>query len=323
MKRIAIIGAGQLGSRHLQALAVSKHLLDIQVMDTSEESLKIAESRFNEVAKDFKGKISFVKSIDLLEKEIELAIVATNSKVRRMVIEQLTSHSNIKNFILEKFLFPNESDFDVIEKLIQEAKISTWVNCPRRMMPLYKMLKQEVKGPIHFSVTGNAWGLGCNGIHLLDLFSYLIDSTAIEIDNELIDSEIIESKRAGYIEFTGTIKGVAGKNTMSITSFSNASSPVSISIQTPTARYSIQEGAETKVWISKLENNWAWEEQSHKMLFQSQLTNIAVDSIIDNGTCDLTTYSESSLLHKLFLNNLIQFLQLQKNDQSIKECLIT
>ncbi|MBK7182921.1 MAG: hypothetical protein IPH89_08280 [Bacteroidetes bacterium] len=25
MKRIAIIGAGQLGSRHLQALAVSKH----------------------------------------------------------------------------------------------------------------------------------------------------------------------------------------------------------------------------------------------------------------------------------------------------------
>ena len=73
----------------------------------------------------------------------------------------------------------------------------------------------------------------------------------------LIDKTIIESKREGYIEFTGTITGHADKHSFHITSFPNDSSPLHITISTPSARYSIQEGAAAKVWISKLENKWA------------------------------------------------------------------
>ncbi|MBN8696420.1 MAG: Gfo/Idh/MocA family oxidoreductase [Bacteroidetes bacterium] len=323
MKNIVLIGAGQLGSRHLQALASCEHQLDIQVMDPSQDSLNIAESRFNEVASAFKGRIAFLGSVDQLHKKIDVAIVATNSKVRRLVVEQLVKHAKVENFVLEKFLFPNLEDYDVVAKLLEQHQIKTWVNCPRRMMPFYKAIKSELTGPVQFNVTGNSWGLGCNGIHMLDLFSYLTDRTDFELDHLLIDPEIMESKRVGYVEFTGTIRAVAGNNFASITSYSKEISPVSVLIQTPTARYSIQEGAETKIWISKLEHKWAWEEQTHKMLFQSQLTNKVVDALLSNGNCELTTFSESAQLHKLFLKNLLEFVRKQKKDQSINECLIT
>lgn len=323
MINIAIIGAGQLGSRHLQALANVKNRISIQVIDSSVDSLKTAEARFKEVSADFTGKISFHTDISVLEENIDIAIIATNSKVRRLVTEQLVANSKVKYLILEKFLFVKEEDYVAIEKLLNDKNIKTWVNCARRMMPFYQNLQKELTGTIHFMATGNAWGLSCNGIHLLDLFSFFTKSTNIVLSNDLIDKTIIESKREGYIEFTGTITGHADKHSFHITAFPNDSSPLHITISTPNARYSIQEGAGAKAWISRLDNKWAWEEHSFNMPFQSQLTNLVVDKLIEKGSCDLPTYKESATLHILFLNNLISFLRKVNNNNSIDECLIT
>lgn len=323
MKNIALIGCGQLGSRHLQALAFVKQKVKIQVVDSSSDSLKIAESRFKEVSQNFEGEISFHNDICDLEKKLDVVIVATNSKVRRTVIEQLVANSTVEFLILEKVLFVKEEDYKIVENILIKNNIKAWVNCARRMMDFYQNLQKELSGPIHFMATGNDWGLGCNGIHLLDLFAYLIKEQNIILSNHLIDKTIIESKRQGYIEFTGTITGYTNKHSFHITSFSNDSSPIHIIINTPIVRYIIQEGGTSKVWISKLENGWIWEEQSFIMPFQSQLTNRVVDTILEGGTCDLTTYKESSVLHLLFLKNLISFLQTINSDKTINECLIT
>lgn len=323
MKNITLIGAGQLGSRHLQALAQVKQAISIQVIDSSIDSLKVAEARFKEVSGNFKGNISFHTDISYLEKEIDIAIIATNSKVRRGVIEQMIANSKVEYLILEKVLFVKTGDYEAVQTLLTENNIKTWVNCPRRMMPFYQDLQKELSGTIHFTATGNAWGLGCNGIHLLDLFAFLTQSSNLVLSNELIDKTIIESKRAGYIEFTGTITGFTDKYSFHITSFPNDVSPLHININTPNVRYSIQEGATGKVWISKLENAWKWEEASFSMPFQSQLTNLVVDELLEKGNCSLTTFKESSTLHLLFLNNLISFLRKVNNTNSIDECLIT
>jgi hypothetical protein len=323
MKNITLIGAGQLGSRHLQALALVKQPIAIHVVDSSVDALKTAEIRFNEVSANFKGTIFFHTDISSLEKNIDIAIVATNSKVRRVVVEQLIGHSTIKYIILEKVLFPKEEDYTAIEKLLKENNINAWVNCPRRMNEFYKNLQNNLSGNIHFIATGNAWGLGCNGIHLLDLFAFLTKSTTIILSNNLIDKKVIESKRPGYIEFTGTITGSTDKDSFHITSFPNDASPLHIAINTPTVRYSIEEGAKSKVWISRLENKWVWEEQTFDMFFQSRLTNLVVDELLNTGTCGLTTFNESAALHVIFLNNLIAFLQKLNNNNSINECSIT
>ena len=47
--KIVLVGAGNIGSRHLQALALLDRDANIQVIDTLESSLKLAEERFNSV----------------------------------------------------------------------------------------------------------------------------------------------------------------------------------------------------------------------------------------------------------------------------------
>ncbi len=323
MNNIAIIGAGQLGSRHLQSLVNSKNKLNIQVVDSSIESLNIAEQRFKEVSQNFNGQISFHTSIDFLEKNIDVAIIATSSKVRRLVVEELVIKTKIKNIVLEKFLFTKIEDYNVVAEILNANNIKAWVNCPRRMMEFYQNLKEQIKGPIHFTATGNAWGLGCNGIHLLDLFAYFAQTTQVVLSNNLLDKTTLTSKRAGYIEFTGTISGYSDANSFQITSFANDSSPLQISINTPTVRYHIFEGVNAKASIVKLEENWKPSEEEFKMPFQSQLTSVFIDELIDTQNCSLTPFADSSALHLVFLNNLIEFLRKTKNDNSINECQIT
>ena len=52
--KIFIIGAGQIGSRHLQALRAVRIPLKISVIDPSTESLDLAKQRYEEMPK---GKI--------------------------------------------------------------------------------------------------------------------------------------------------------------------------------------------------------------------------------------------------------------------------
>ena len=46
---ILLIGAGQIGSRHLQALALSDINIEISVVDSSTASLAVAKDRYKQV----------------------------------------------------------------------------------------------------------------------------------------------------------------------------------------------------------------------------------------------------------------------------------
>jgi len=322
IKNIAIIGAGQLGSRHLQALANVK-FIDIQVFDTSETALETAKSRFAEVKSSFTGNITFHTGISELKKEIELIIIATGSKFRNKIIEEIVEASVVKYFILEKFLFTKTMHYKTTAEIFKRKNCKVWVNCPRRLIVYYQQLKKELSGNIHFSVTGNSWGLGCNGIHFLDFFSYLANTTQITLNHSLLDKQIIESKRQGYDEFTGTITGSANGSSFTIASYKENISPLLITIQNNDFRYIILEGNTSKVIKSSRENNWATEEISFAIPFQSKLTNLVVEDILNTGKCNLTTFEESSKLHLNYLELLIDFTRKIKNDLTIDECLIT
>lgn len=52
MYKIAVIGAGQLGSRPLQELKLSKLKSDIWIVDNNPTSLQIAQQRYKEGKKE-------------------------------------------------------------------------------------------------------------------------------------------------------------------------------------------------------------------------------------------------------------------------------
>ena len=144
MKKVSIIGAGQLGSRHLQGLKTAQSEMGIWVIDASEESLKVAKERCEAVESKTPKTVHYEQNIDVLPQNLDLVIVATGSKPRASIIKALLAHSTVSYLVLEKFLFTRLQDYDEIEALLKEKGVKSWVNCPRRMWPSYEAIKKLI-----------------------------------------------------------------------------------------------------------------------------------------------------------------------------------
>ena len=140
---VSIIGAGQIGSRHLQALAHLKESVRIQLVDPSQDSLEVARQRFHSVYKGDSKRITLqaFNAIKELDEFQDVAIVSTDSKVRYGVIKELVQLKNIKAVIFEKVLFQAEKEYFEIDSLLETKKIPAWVNCILRATDFFKGLK--------------------------------------------------------------------------------------------------------------------------------------------------------------------------------------
>ena len=323
MYNIVIIGSGRLGSRHLQSLAAFKKDCAIHVIDPSEESLKIAADLFNSSDPSDCLKIKTYKKIqDLPSIKIDVAIIATNSLIRSKVIEDLINHTSIDYLILEKFLFPKLEDYTKIDSILEINKIKAWVNCPRRMYPIYQELKKQISGPTTFNFTGSNWGIGCNGIHLLDLVAFLSQQNNFVLDNSLMDKDLVKSKRDGYIDFTGTLKGYTSdlKNTFTFNSYADEGTRFTISFQNKHLHFIINEPLKKIIILNTID--YSIEEKDIIVPFQTNLTIKVVEQLLDNGNCDLTTYNESQQLHKLLLKEFLDIVNYH-NESKTDLCPVT
>ena len=304
-KNILIVGAGQLGSRHLQAIALLKDSCAINIIDPSTTSLNIAKSRFEEVIGHENHTISLYHDLEELTiKTIDIVIVATNSNVRSAVIKKILKTKKVIYFILEKVLFQTLREYDEIDVLLKKGNSTAFVNCPRRMNINYQEIKNILSNQenVQMEVVGSKWNLGCNGIHFIDLFSFLTEEVNINWISNL-DNEIIESKRNGFKEFTGNLFGIGtNKNRISLTCFNKGPSNTSIRISTPEMRFVINEDISVfKESLSSLHK----EEKIINFSLQSELTNIIVKQLFETGSCMLTPYEESKKIHKPFLETLL------------------
>ncbi|EKD89907.1 MAG: oxidoreductase protein [uncultured bacterium] len=309
MKRICIIGAGNIGSRHLQGLKKITSPLSITVFDPSAESLSTARQRYDQIPSSLNHEINFLQTMEDLPKNIDLAIIATSSNVRRKVTEELLKNSTVKYLILEKILFQKAQDYKAIKKQIKKKKIKAWVNFSMRIMPFYQKIKEQLRSKkIHLIVSGSQWGLVTNAVHFIDFIAFLTDCYDFTIDTKGLNSKPIESKRPGFLELIGTLN-IHFKNGSfgSLTCYPSGDSPYIIEVLSETYRC-ISKESEKKAWISQSKNGWKWTETETNLPFQSGLTNIVAEKIFKNGTCGLASYDEASKIHLTLLNQLHKFL---------------
>ena len=301
MNNIAIIGVGALGKRHLQSMVELQEQCHIYAVEINEELINVLSTEFPNV--------KFITTVDELPDELDVVVISTNSNIRRLLFEQLINHSNVKNIIFEKVLFQKEEDYYFVQGKLNELGIQAWVNCARREWDSYKLLKDELNecNELHISAIGSQWGIGCNGIHILDLIEYLSGNEIQTLDMSGLENKIVESKRKGFYEFFGTIKGVSGKcKNFNMTCIDNTILPFLIEITTEKSRYIIDEGNNILLF-SDVDSNWQWEQREFKQVYQSQMTGRVIKSIIENGTCNLSNYQSSMKLHLKFIVPLIAF----------------
>ena len=313
MLNIVIIGAGQIGSRHLQAISKINRRVSVQVVDPSVENLLIARQRFQDCqTPETTVDVSYLHSINQLSGSIDFAIIATNANVRRSVIEKLIAKCSVRYLLLEKFLFQKIEDIEYVNCLLNESNIKSWINCPLRMVPYYRKLQLKFQNSkiYNFSVSGSLIGIGCNAIHYVDMLAYLTGRSDFTFTSTLFDKKIIESKRKGFIEFTGTLIGeTSAGNRFTLFSYPEGEAPITISIFSDSVRCIICE-KDSRCWISEQKEGWSWQEEKFMIPYQSQITHKVILDVLDTGTCDLPTYHESGKLHSELLKTFCSYLKL-------------
>jgi len=321
MYNISIIGAGQLGSRHLQGLAKSSKQFRIYIIDPNQKALIVAEQRFVKVSYYTKSIVSYHQNISELPEKLDVAIIATTANVRRKIIESLLDRCLVKNIILEKVVFQKSEDFLPIKKLLLEKEVKSWVNCTRRSFQYYKNLKNEIAGgKISIKVEGNNWGLTCNGIHMIDLLVFLTEETDFKMNIHGLKNTIINSNRNGYKELKGTLKiHTRNGNVLELIDSDKCDSDTQIWISTDSVQYNINESKGIVVkHVSDAEN----QQNKIKIPFQSELTGNIIDQIIDTGKSDLTSYDECMKYHVPMLDSFNDHFS-KVTGKNVKVCPIT
>ncbi|SMF37142.1 Predicted dehydrogenase [Alteromonadaceae bacterium Bs31] len=308
---VMIVGAGQLGSRHLQACVKIRDRLNILVIDQSVESLKLAESRAKEVSTYGYHNVTFCSALEnIAEKfDIEVLILATGAESRFSILDDILCSFKVKHAVLEKVLFQDLHSYDLAASLLMKNGVNAYVNCPLRTYPFFERVKAELFNrdlPVSIKYRGGEWvGLACNSIHYIDLLRFLSSSKVLRVDVSGLDEEIIPSKRVGNIEFTGGL----------VVDYSDGSKLFVQSIKGSQEESIIMLGCGgTTIEIEELTGNFTIsvdgtikEVGQYDLVYQSDLTKELVESLINFGTCCLTTYEESSTLHRPFIEALLEF----------------
>lgn len=314
MTNIFIVGAGQLGSRHLQGAMLSALPLKITVIDPSTESLELARTRSQQVVLGNEGTVIEFKQDLLAGSAVDICIIATTANIRFKVFKNLIEQCDVRNIIFEKVLFQKESEYLQVEALLKSYKIKAWVNCPRRIFPCYQSIKSLLADEtnINMTLTGSSWGLACNGIHFVDLFVYLTGDSEVEVDGSLLSKKPFPSKRMGFYEVNGILRGCdASGNVFELQCVEDEEVLIEVRFECPSTEVLVKE-TEGKVVIVK--DN---EEQitSFKPLFQSELTHINIEEIVEHDYSSLTTFNESAKIHIPFINIMKQHLEHTLNKQ--------
>ncbi|MBQ7209005.1 MAG: Gfo/Idh/MocA family oxidoreductase [Lentisphaeria bacterium] len=322
---IALIGAGQLGSRHLQGLAKITQDCRITVVEPSSEAMARTKARYAECPANPKiQKIDFVSGIDLLPSALDFVIVATSSMVRRKIVEDLLVHSRVKYLLLEKFLFPRIQDYAAVDELLKRHNVQTFVNCPRRLFAYYRRVAELLAGQKFLSirVSGSNWGLGCNAIHFLDIITYLVNSADFTLENHL-EPVVLDSKRPGYVEFAGSICGrFSGGTKFEIASYVAGKAPILIELQAESANVIISESSGKMMYADEA-HQWQWQEEEIQVLYQSGLSGIVADEFLTKGTSQLVPFDWSAKCHVKLLQLFLDHQRTIKPKEDKELCPIT
>ena len=320
---IVVIGAGNVGTRHIESLLLIDIPTNIFVIDQDFNSIKKTKKIYKNSKKNkFIKSINFFENISKINFDIDLAIISTNSNVRKSILKKMVIKNNIKNLLIEKVAFQSSNDFKEIMSLLKRKKIQCWVNLAKRIFPLFQKLKIQMnnKKKIIMNASSGNFDLGCNTIHYLDLFYFLTKSKIKSIDMNLIDKKIYKSKRKGYIDFNGTLKITTLRgDQLNITNFYGIQKDHILEISNQKFYYLILP-YHNKYYHNNTKNKLI--EKSFYQPKQSEMTSMIAKKILLEHKCDLPDLKESFITHKPMLDSFIEHINLIKKTK-IKYCKIT
>ena len=162
---------------------------------------------------------------------------------------------------------------------------------------------------MNFSVKGGNWGLACNSIHFLDLFSWMSGDKIEGINTDNLENNWFESKRKGFWEVNGSLEIIFSNGSTSYIQSSNTKDKVEIEISNGLVWNICEEDG-----VAKRNDSFTL---NGNMEYQSNMTTSIVDSVIENRKCNLPSLTESSHIHKIFLKAMLDHWKEKVNSKAV------
>lgn len=321
MAKILIVGCGDIGSRHLQAIAKLPFPIDVEIVEPDEKNRTIAKTRLSEINFDKNEQnYSWYDSIQKTSSS-DLAIVATNAIPRFSIVRKLLENGH-KRFLLEKMVTQSISDYDIMLEKMTKFGAKGWVNLVHRYFEFFIKLKNLVNSnqPLHLSVVTGNWGAVGNAIHFLDLFAWLCNDYKIKLNGDNLMNKILPNKRGKeLIELAGTITASStNESTLTLTFLPYDELPYMINLVTDDFHLILDE-TNNKVFPIR---NCPPDLQHFTYQPVSQTTTKIVKDIIETGECKLPKLSEIKFIHDELIRIFSKHLEKLTNKRE-KICPIT
>ena len=197
-KNILIVGCGKMGLSHFKSFADKKNL-NIYLYDKKIKNLNFLSSQ----------RIFVLKNLNSIPK-ISLCILSTDCIPRFKILKKLLKKKKIKTFLIEKFIFEKESQFNFFSKHFETKNI--YVNVWGKFIyhNIKKWLKKSSNYQIKIYIQKGI--MLTNLIHFLNFISYIVKFKNYSKKN----LKLINSNFKKYKELTGSISLIGGQNTVLI-----------------------------------------------------------------------------------------------------------
>lgn len=297
VKRILIIGCGNIGSRHAQAVTKLPWNVSVECVEPNNSAIEITKQRIAEMPYD-QDMINFrwFNSLKGTSNVSDLVIVSTTAIGRADLLKELLEQGH-RTFIIEKLVCQSKIEYEAILTKFKDYNAKGWVNTTRRYYKSNQYIKKIFNKDqwIHYSVIAGNRGLGCNAIHYLDLFSWFINSENLELNGDfLLNSTFVNKRGDNLIEFAGTIIGSDESGSVAtITFLPYDNLPDIINISGKEKHIVIDETNE----LSSILRGTIKPAFSYKNEFNSDVTKEIIQDIFTTNICILPTLKQSAALH--------------------------
>jgi len=324
--RALLVGCGQLGGRHLQALAGLPEISRIEVVDPNAESLAMGRQRLAELPGAHASKVRWLSSLTDASPSRDLCVIATLAAVRGRLLREVAQRLDYRRFLLEKLVAQSAEEMERLVAFARAYELAVWVNCKARAYPFYLQARARVRpeAPILLSVIGGNHGLANNGVHAADLFAFFDGGDRIELGAAQVDPILHPSKRgAGLFDLSGTLVGTTARGSRFVLSFSQQPQAIEqVALVSPAYRF-IADPMQRWAMESDEASGWSWRPAAFEgELLVSQMTTAFAREILAEERCGLPSLEQSLVAHRFILSALQPFFS-QLMERRIDACPVT
>lgn len=246
-------GLGMMGRRHLKGLARAG--VQVTAFDPSENSARLAAEELEREG----------LSADALQWEssipsgmFDLAVFSETADYRFENVRKFLSGAKATRYLLEKPLSSNPEESHRLPGLFSEAGVSPGAvstNFPRRSWGYIRRLKELCtnSGEFQLTLNGGAIGLGCNGIHQLELYLYLNGGVMPEIRYcKLSQTRIASGRGERFWDFGGTFLLESPRSAFFCSVSADSSAPSMLTLR----------GNHFAAWVDESDRTWRVMERS-------------------------------------------------------------